>query len=139
MVSFSNNTGVYTLLSYRDPNLLATLANFAGVPAFLRQPLHEDELTKSIIGAISSMDAYQLPDAKGYTSLSRYLAGVDDEYRQRVRDEVLATTQADFNRLADVVEKMVANGRVVVLGSADAINQANAQRGGNWLQITKVK
>jgi hypothetical protein len=29
--------------------------------------------------------------------------------------------------------------RVVVLGSAEAINQANTERGGNWLRVTKVK
>lgn len=138
-VSFGANTGVYTFLSYRDPNLLGTLNNYSGAPTFLRQPVHEDELTKSIIGAISSMDAYQLPDAKGYTSLSRHLTGVDDAYRQQVREEILGTTQADFARLADVLEGVVSNGRVVVLGSAEAIHQANAARGGDWLQITKVK
>ncbi|MCP4362161.1 MAG: peptidase M16 [Chloroflexi bacterium] len=139
MVSFSGNTGVYSLLSYRDPNLLDTLANYSSVPAFLRRPVHEDELTKSIIGAISGMDRYQLPDAKGYTSLSRHLAGVDDAYRQRIREEVLATNQDHFAALADVLDGLGGNGRVVILGSAAAIQQANNERGGDWLQITKVK
>ncbi len=139
MVSFSHNTGVYSFLSYRDPNLLGTLANYAGVPAFLRQPLHDDELTKSIIGAISSMDAYELPDAKGYTSLSRYLANVTDAYRQQLREEVLSTTAADFAALGDVLAGMREHGRVVVLGSAEAIQHANSERGGNWLRVTKVK
>lgn len=139
MVSFSHNTGVYSFLSYRDPNLLGTLDNYAGTPAFLRQPLHQDELTKSIIGAISSMDSYELPDAKGYTSLARYLTNVTDAYRQQLREEVLSTTTADFTSLAEVLEEMQRHGRVVVLGSADAIHQANAERGGNWLRVTKVK
>jgi Zn-dependent M16 (insulinase) family peptidase len=139
MVNFSHNTGVYSFMSYRDPNLLTTLANYDGTAVFLRQPLHDDELAKSIIGTISSMDAYQLPDAKGYTSLARYLTHMTDAYRQQLRDEVLSTTAADFAALADVLEGVKGHGRVVVLGSAEAINQANTERGGNWLRVTKVK
>ncbi|HID51663.1 MAG TPA: peptidase M16 [Anaerolineae bacterium] len=138
MVSFSPFTGVYSFLSYRDPNLLSTLANYDGAADFLRQPIHEDELTKSIIGAISSMDAYQLPDAKGYTSMVRYLTNSTDEYRQRMREDVLGTTQADFTRLADVLARVNDTGLVTVLGSVDAINQANAEMGGDWLDIKKV-
>lgn len=139
MVSFSRNTGVYSFLSYRDPNLLGTLANYGGVPAFLRQPLHDDELTKSIIGTISSMDAYELPDAKGYSSLARYLVNITDAYRQQIRDEVLSTTPAHFAALAEIMADFQAHSRVVVLGSADAIHQANSERGGDWLRVTKVK
>jgi hypothetical protein len=139
MVSFSHNTGVYSFMSYRDPNLLGTLANYEGVPNFLRQPIHDDELIKSIIGAISSMDAYELPDAKGYTSLARYLTNVTAEHRQRIREEVLSTSAADFAELAEVLAGMKENGRVVVLGSAEAIQHANSERGGNWLKVTKVK
>jgi Zn-dependent M16 (insulinase) family peptidase len=139
MVNFSPNSGAFTLASYRDPNLLGTLDNYRGLPAFLRQPIHADELTKSIIGAISSIDAYQLPDAKGFTALSYYLTHNTQEQRQQQREEILATTAADFAALADVLENVTAHGRVVVLGSAEAIQQANNQRGGDWLTITKVK
>jgi Zn-dependent M16 (insulinase) family peptidase len=52
-----------------------------------------------MIGAIGEMDAYQLPDAQGYTSMLRYLLGVSDEDRQQRRDQVLSTTQADFRQL----------------------------------------
>ncbi len=138
LVSFSPFTGVFSFLSYRDPNLLETLANYDGAADFLRQPIHEDELTKSIIGAISSMDAYQLPDAKGYTSMVRYLTNSTDEYRQKMREDILDTTQADFVRLADVLAQMKDTGLVTVLGSAEAINSANAEMGGDWLDVKKV-
>ncbi|MEZ4618127.1 MAG: hypothetical protein R2867_21800 [Caldilineaceae bacterium] len=32
-------------------------------------------MTRNIIGAISALDAYQLPDAKGYTAMARHLMG----------------------------------------------------------------
>jgi Zn-dependent M16 (insulinase) family peptidase len=72
--SFDQNSGVFTYLSYRDPNLLATLENYDNTAQFLQElELSDAELTKSIIGTIGGMDAYLLPDAKGYQSLMRHL------------------------------------------------------------------
>jgi hypothetical protein len=139
MVSFSKQSGVLTYLSYRDPNLLGTLENYDGTAHFLRTAdISDDELTKSIIGAIGAMDAYQLPDAKGYTSLVRHLLGESDEERQRIRDQVLGTTAADFRRFADVLDQVAARGRVVVMGSQPALAQANASRG-DWLRLLKLQ
>ena len=138
LLSFSSSTGVFSYLSYRDPNLLKTVENYDNAGQFLRRDISEDELVKSIIGSISGLDSYQLPDAKGFSSLSRYLTNTTDEYRQQVRDEVLSTTAADFAQLADVLDQLKENGLVTVLGSAEAIAAANAEKGGDWLEVSKV-
>ncbi len=136
---FDRHSGVFSFVSYRDPNLLGTLENYDGTAAFLRQAdLSTEEVTRSIIGTIGDLDAYQLPDAKGYTSLMRYLTGETDETLQQRRDEILSTTAADFRAFGDVLEEVNRSGRVVVLGSREDIEAANASRGGKWLQITKV-
>lgn len=135
---FDQRSGGFTFLSYRDPNLSATLDVYDQTSTFLRQlELSEAELTRSIIGTIGEVDAYQLPDAKGYTSLVRYLAGDTDELRQRTREEILATTAADFRAFADVLDLVSDRGLVVVLGSQAAIEAANSARPG-WLDVTKV-
>jgi Zn-dependent M16 (insulinase) family peptidase len=135
---FSHHSGIFTFLSYRDPNLLDTLAVYDNAPEFLRKlELSDDDLTKSIIGAIGAMDTYQLPDAKGDTALARYLLGETDEFRQQVRDEVLGTTVEDFRRFADVLDAVRREGRVVVLGSGDALERANAVHDG-FLKIQRV-
>ena len=137
-VTFSLQSGTLNYLSYRDPNLLQTLDNYDLTGQFLRRlDLSEDELTKSIIGAIGQLDAYQLPDAKGYSALNRYLTGMTDEKRQQLRDEVLRTTAADFKAFADVLDMVKEQGQVVVLGSSEAIKNANAQRN-IQLKVTKV-
>ena len=135
---FDHRSGGFTYLSYRDPNLLATLDIYDQTAAFLRETeLSQDELTKSIIGAIGEVDQYQLPDAKGYSSMLRYLVGDTDEIRQRMREEILATSPADFLAFADALEQVVDRGLVVVLGSQGAIDAANAERAG-WLDVSKV-
>ncbi|MEP7285425.1 MAG: insulinase family protein [Chloroflexota bacterium] len=131
-------SGVFSYLSYRDPNLLKTLDNYDGTSQFLRETeLTDSEVVKNIIGVIGTMDDYQLPDAKGYTSMVRYLAGDSDEARQRLREEVLATTAHDFKAFAEVLQQVNEQGHVVVLGSQSAIEAANAAKG-NWLQVSKV-
>ena len=134
--TFDRYSGFFSYLSYRDPNLTTTLDNYDGTAAFLRNlNLNDDELVKSIIGTIGTLDAYQLPDAKGYSSLTRHLVGVSDESRQKYRDQVLATTANDFKLFAEALDFVKDNGLVVAMGSAEAINAANESK---WLKVTKV-
>ena len=86
---------------------------------------------------IGSLDSYELPDSKGYSSMTRYLLGVTDEYRQQMRNEVLATTPKDFVKFADILDGVRDHGQIVVLGSQAAIEAANKEMGGVFA-VTKV-
>jgi len=131
--SVDPRSGVFAFLSYRDPNLLSTLDIYDETSRVLRETqLSEAELTRSIIGTIGEIDGYQLPDAKGYSSMVRYLVGESEAIRQQRREEVLATTQRDFRAFSDVLNKVAAGGRVVVLGSPQAIEAASLQRPGTF-------
>jgi Zn-dependent M16 (insulinase) family peptidase len=99
--------------------------------------LDDAELTRAIIGAIGGIDAYQLPDAKGWTSLGRYLAGESDEERQRLREEVLGTTAADFRAFGEVLARASEEGLVTVLGSPTAVEAANTE-GDGVFEVTPV-
>ncbi len=136
--TFDRHSGLFSYLSYRDPNLLGTIENYDRTAQFLHDlDLSEDELLKSVIGAVGQLDSYQLPDAKGYTSLARYLIGESAARRQQMRDELLAATAADFHAFAQVLREVNAQGHVVVMGSPEAIEGANQERDG-WLQVQKV-
>jgi Zn-dependent M16 (insulinase) family peptidase len=134
---FDDASGVLTLLSYRDPNVAATIDNFDKAAAFLKgldsSRLTENEIKKAIIAAIGDLDAYQLPDAKGYTSMLRYLTNRTDELRQEIRDEVLSTNGEDFIAFGEVLEKVTQSNAVAVLGSQNALESANI-----GLEVMKV-
>jgi Zn-dependent M16 (insulinase) family peptidase len=120
--SFDQFSGLFTYASYRDPNLLETIDVYDGAAGFLATlDLSDDELTKAIIGTIGELDGYQLPDAKGFASLARHLAGVDDSFRQEVRDAVLGTTAADFRAFGEVLAGVKDAGRVIVVGGREAL------------------
>ncbi len=136
--TFDMTSGTFAYLSYRDPNLLASLDNYDATPTFLRNlDLSESELTKTIIGTIGDIDAYMLPDAKGWASMVRHLTNYTDEIRQKIRAEVLSASVADFKNFAEVLEQVAKKGEIVVLGSADAIIKANQERK-DLLEINKV-
>ena len=75
------------------------------------------------------MDAYQLPDAKGYTSHDPLPDRRDRRTRQQARDGILGTTREDFVHFADVLDRANEVGRVVVMGSADSLAAANREIG----------
>jgi len=136
--SFDKHSGVLTFVSYRDPNLLKTLDAFDGSARFLKNlEIGDEELLKGVIGTIGDIDQYQLPDAKGYTSMIRHLTGENDERRQKMRDEILGTTKKDFQSFGELLESAMPRGVVKVLGSETAIQQADATRPG-WLKVVKV-
>jgi hypothetical protein len=94
--------------------------------------LNSDELSKSIVGAIGDLDQYQLPDAKGFSSLTRLLAGDTVEFRQRLREQVLDTTPEHFHTFGEVLSRFDVTSATIVLGSADALKKAGG------LKIQKV-
>jgi Zn-dependent M16 (insulinase) family peptidase len=136
--SFDKHSGALTFVSYRDPDLLKTLEAFDGSGRFLKDlKLGDDELVKAIIGTIGDIDQYQLPDAKGYTSMVRRLTGENEERRQKMRDEILGATKKDFQSFGELLESAMPKGVVKVLGSETAIQEAAAKNPG-WMKVVKV-
>ena len=132
-------TGELAFTSYRDPNVLSTLETYDGTGDFLRGlSLSQTDLTRSIVGAINRIDPYQLPGAQGFTSLTRYLVGQTEDARQKLRDELFATSPDDFRTFAGIVDGVRDQGAVVIMGGADKLAEANQAKGGNWLTLTTV-
>ncbi|XVF01236.1 hypothetical protein REPUB_Repub04eG0070600 [Reevesia pubescens] len=136
--NFDTHSGVFSFLSYRDPNLLTTLDVYDGTGDFLRElEMDDDTLTKAIIGTIGDVDAYQLPDAKGYSSLVRYLLGITEEERQRRREEILSTSLKDFKEFGNAIDAVKDKGVAVAVASPDDVETANKERS-NFFQVKKA-
>lgn len=131
---FDRLSGTLCLISYRDPNLLATLQVFDNSSRFLSElDLTNEELAKAIIGTIGDIDQYRLPDAKGYISMVWSLTGDTKEERQRMREEVLSTSRSDFLAFADALEELRQHGLVTILGSQSAIGGVIQEKPG-WIE-----
>ncbi len=64
-VAFDDASGVFTLLSYRDPNIAGTIENYNNAAAFLKglnaSRLSDNELTKAIIAAVGELELISTP------------------------------------------------------------------------------
>ncbi len=113
------------LVSYRDPNLAETNRVYQGVPEYLRN-FSEDErgMMKYIIGTISRMDTPLTPRTAGNRSFQAYMTEVTPEAEQRERDEVLAADSGAVRRVADMVEAILSDGYICVLGGEEKVERA---------------
>jgi Zn-dependent M16 (insulinase) family peptidase len=110
--------------SYRDPNLRNTNLVYERIPEFIRNfTADERDITKSVIGTISSLDMPLTPQSMGYRSLSLYLSGLSYEDIKRERDEIINVTQEDIRELARLVEAVLDQGHICVIGNESKIEE----------------
>ena len=123
MSSFRRN-GDGFLVSYRDPNLEKTLEVFRKTGDFIRSfDADEREMTKYIIGTISELDVPMTPATKGNMSLNAWFSKVTEEDMQRERQEILDAQPKDIRKLAGIVDAMMEQNRICVVGSEEKIEQ----------------
>jgi Zn-dependent M16 (insulinase) family peptidase len=65
----------------------------------------------------------------------RYLTNTTDEYRQNIRDQIIGTKRADFKAFAHVLDELCRQGRVVVMGSRERLDEINETEGAPNLEI----
>lgn len=121
--SFLRNGSVF-FSSYRDPNLEKTNQVYEGIPAYIRSfSADERNMAKYIIGTVSDLDTPLNPAAEGMRSVTAYLNQISYEDIQQERDEILAATDEDIRRLADLTEAALAQGNLCVIGNENQIEK----------------
>ncbi|MBD5451780.1 MAG: insulinase family protein [Lachnospiraceae bacterium] len=117
-------TGDSYLVSYRDPNLKRTVDIYEKTGDYLRAfTADERTMTKYIIGAIGDMDVPMTPSVKGSRSSSAYLTNLSYEDVQKERDELLGCTQEDIQNLAGLVDAIMSQNAVCVVGNGQSIEE----------------
>lgn len=119
-----NRLGEGYFLSYRDPNLKKTNEVYEGVVAYLKNfSVSERDMTKYIIGTISNIDQPMTPAAKGDRSMNLYMNHVSKEMIEKERREILGATEEDIKALADIVEAVLKNNYLCVIGNEEKIEE----------------
>ena len=122
-VQFARN-GLLLLTSYRDPNRSETLRVYDEVADYLKNfTASEREMTKSIIGTISTLDVPMTPQMKGSLAAMLYLRGITQADRQRERDEVLAANVEAIRALAPVVDACMKKDTYCVFGGEEKVRE----------------
>ena len=125
MSGFKRNGESY-LVSYRDPHLKRTLEVYQGVVDYIRNfQADERDMTKYIIGTISSKDVPKTPQMKGSVSKTAYFCGVTEEMLQKERDQILNASVEDIRALADIVKAVLDAEQICVVGSESKVEGAS--------------
>lgn len=124
MCGFSGVDGDVYFTSYRDPNITETNQVYENIPDFIKSyTADERDITKSIIGTISTLDIPLSPKSKGARSLSFYLAGIGYEDLKKERDEIINITEEKIRALSDLVKSVLNEGNICVIGNESKIEE----------------
>lgn len=117
-------SGESYFVSYRDPHLKRTLDVYEGIPAYVRDfQADEREMTKYIIGTISGKDVPRTPQMQGSISKTAWFCGVTEEMMQKERNQILGADVEDIRGLAPLIEAILSDDAVCVVGSETAIEK----------------
>lgn len=126
MSSYHCGGNVY-FCSYRDPNLDKTNEIYNGIPEYLRSFNEPDrDIQKYIIGTISNLDRPMTASGRGVTALRFYLTSQTMDMVQKERDEVLALSNDRIHKIADMIEAVLAQNNICVVGNAGKIEECKS-------------
>lgn len=117
---------IFSFLSYRDPRLEETLKVYEEAARHLLEAgIDADELEKTVIGTLGSLDRPSDPAGKGYLAMVRHFSGITDADRQAFRDRVLAMTPEEMLKtVRDVLVPALAASSVAVYAGQDRLERA---------------
>ena len=111
-------SGNMAFASYRDPNLKETLNIYDKAYEFVENvKISNRDMTKYIIGTISNLDMPLTPFMKGEKAINMYIRGITKEDRQKERNEVLSTTNSDINSYSKLIEDVMKQDYISVVGN----------------------
>lgn len=116
--------GTAILCSYRDPNLSETIKAYEELPAYLENlTLSDREMTKYVIGTMAADEIQLTPSMKGERAMVHYLSGNTRESRMKIRDEIINCQVEDIRKLAPLVDNVMKDPYICVMGSEDRIQK----------------
>lgn len=114
--------GTVCFSSFRDPNVMESLAAYDGAGAELRTLCErETSLDQYIISTIAANDPFLTPRMKGNLAAEYYFCGYSDVNRQKLRSEILHTTCDDLLSFSQVLDHLCDVSGVCVIGGKEQL------------------
>ncbi|MDR2782980.1 MAG: insulinase family protein [Treponema sp.] len=101
----------FCLASYRDPGPLKTLTAFyKSLKKISRSRIDADSMEKTIIGVYANETRPQTPNQKGLSDYFRFLCGIEDAQRSRIRNYLLDMTADEVTAAAERIAERMRSG-----------------------------
>lgn len=113
-----SQSGNLVFYSYRDPGLRETLKVYDEAYKFAADFNADDyEMTKYIIGTVSSLDTPLSPRKKGERSDENYFKKITNADIQKEREEVLSTSKEDIKGYSQLLKDVTDKNYLCVIGN----------------------
>ncbi len=140
MATFDPEAGLFSMLSYRDPQLVRTLevyrraADWAAAGEF-----DPESIKEAILAVFSDLDRPLSPGGKGAREFNYLHQGLTPQMRRKLREGVLAVNRETLVALA---EKYLRDGwdgsTVAVISGEEALEKANEKLTEKKLEIRRI-
>ena len=126
---YNSEDGVFSLASYRDPHIAATLGVFQGAADFLLSgAFDETDIKEAILQVCSEIDKPDPPGPAARKAFFRRIIALSDEMRERFKQRLIALSRREVIAAA---ERYFGGGlnhcSMAVIGSEEKLLEANTQ------------
>ncbi len=138
MAGDNAEAGQFSMLSYRDPQLVRTLQVYdQAIDWAVAGDFPAESVKESILAVFGDLDKPHSPAGAGADEFANIRQGMTLEMRNQMRQRLLSVDAAALQKVA---EKYLKNGAssVAVLAGEAALQQANEQLGEQALELRKV-
>ena len=118
-------TGLRVFWSYRDPNTVSTLTRFEDAFSWLNDwNPSETELEGYIVSTVAGHDAPVKPRALARRQDTAFFSDRPSDWRDQLRNEMLATTADTIRAFAPALEDITHNHAICIFGSREIIERS---------------
>jgi Zn-dependent M16 (insulinase) family peptidase len=140
LASYNTEGGIFSFLSYRDPQLVRTLKVYDDAVAWaVAGEFDQTQLKEAILSIFSDLDRPLSPGGRGSHEFANICQGLTLEKRNTLRRQVLAM---DHTTLITVASRYLALpnrfSSVGVIAGEATLNQANLELGDAALEIERI-
>jgi Zn-dependent M16 (insulinase) family peptidase len=118
----------FSLSTYRDPNPLRSLDSFSTIlkggysakESGFQESGFQESLEKMIIGCYSRETRPRAPAEKGLADFLRFLSRIEDGYRRRRLERLIAISSGDISAALEELASQTAASQVIITGMKNA-------------------
>ncbi len=137
---YNMENGLFSLASYRDPHILATLEVYKRTNQFITSgDYQEEDVKEAILQVCSDIDKPDPPGPAARKAFYRRIISMTDESRRRFKQQLLNLNKAS---IVDTAQRYFGKDRaaegVAVISSDEQLRQANSRIPENPLKLRKI-
>ena len=137
---YNPEDGIFSMGSYRDPHIVATLKVFEEAGHFLREsPISDEDVSEAVLQVCSGIDKPDTPGPAARKAFYRDIVSLSDDLRRQYKEGLLKIGKKDIDAIVETYfRREPEKTSVAVISGEEKLNEANRKMAGNPLELHKI-